>query len=91
MGFLATVSDWFKRETADVKQATQRLEDRIDADLTRRERELADAPLARMESIRSDTQAEDLLTEIQAKIDGRQAKALADDELSTPPPEMPTP
>jgi phage shock protein A len=87
MGFLDSVSRWFKREAAEARQSVAALEERLDADLTRRERELQATAEERIEMIRSDTGAEDTLAEIQARIDRAQAHADATAELDDPPPE----
>ncbi len=84
MGFLDAVTSWFRREAQDVKGGVERLEDRVDADLTRKERELDATPEERMEMIQAETGADDALAEIQAKIDGSQAHAEASAELIEP-------
>ncbi len=84
MGFLDAVNSWFRREARDVKDGVERLEGRVDADLTRKERELDATPEERMETIQAETGADDALAEIQAKIDGSQAHAEARAELIEP-------
>ncbi len=81
MGLLDSVTRWFRREAADVKASVDALEDRLDADLTRRERELDADPEERMRMIQEETASDDLLADVQAKIDGVQARADAEEEL----------
>ena len=82
MGFLDAVSGWFKREASDVKASVDALEDRLDADLTRKERELSATPEEKMELIQADNSADDALAAIQDKIDGAQAHADATADLT---------
>ncbi len=84
MGFLDAVTSWFRREAQDVKDSVDRLEDRVDADLSRRERELDATPEERMEMIQEETAADDALAEIQSRIDRSQAQAEAHADLATP-------
>lgn len=81
MGFLDTVTSWLKREAADVKESVDALEERLDADLSRRERELEATPEERIEMIQADTGVDDALAEIQDKIDRAQASAEANSDL----------
>lgn len=81
MGFLDSVKSWFSREAADVKASVDDLEQRFDADLDRKERELAATPEEKIEMLQADTSSDDLLAEVQAKIDAQQGKALANEEL----------
>lgn len=85
MGFLDAVTGWFKREAGDVKDSVDRLEGQLDADLSRRERELDASPEDKMAMIQDDTSAIDAMAAIQDKIDGVQALAEADAELLDPP------
>ena len=81
MGFLDSVTNWFKREASDVKESVDRLEGRLDADLSRKERELDATPEERMAMIQEETSADDALAAIQDKIDGVQAHADAEADL----------
>lgn len=85
MGFLDSISKWFKREAADVKQSVDQLEGQLDADLSREERELNATPEEKMAMLQEDTSADDALAAIQDKIDGVQAHAEADADLLEPP------
>lgn len=87
MGLLDTVSSWFKREAADVRESVDALEERLDADLTRRERELRATPEERIEMITADTGADDALAEARARIDRAQARAEATSDVDDPHPE----
>lgn len=81
MGFLDTVTSWLKREAADVKESVDALGERLDADLSRRERELEATPEERIEMIQADSGVDDALAEIQDKIDRAQASAEANSDL----------
>ncbi len=73
MGFFDEVKSWFSSKTEE-----------LDADLARKERELAATPEEKMAALQEDTTADDLLANIQEKIDGVQAHAEADAELIEP-------
>mgnify|MGYP000306204349 CR=1 FL=1 len=81
MGFLDTVTGWFKREAKDVKDSVDQLEDRLDADLRRREHEMTASPEERMEMIQAETGVDDAFAAIQDRIDGSQAHADATADL----------
>ena len=81
MGFLDRLSGWFRREAEDVATSLDELEDRLDADLTRRERELAADPSERMEMISEDTTSDDLLASVRDRIEGSTARADAVEDL----------
>lgn len=87
MGFLDAVTGWFKREASDVKASVDRLESDLDADMSRKERELAATPEEKMAMIQEETSADDALSAIQDKIDGVQAHAEANADLIDPAPE----
>lgn len=87
MGVLDSLSRWFKREASEVKASVDRLEQDLDADLSRRERELTATPEERMAMIQEDTSADDALAAIQDKIDGAQAHAEAEADLMDPEPD----
>lgn len=84
MGFLDAVTSWFKREASDVKASVDQMEDRFDAELTRRERELDATPKQRMEMIQAETASDDALDEIQSKIDSARAHADATADVIGP-------
>jgi len=88
MGFLDAVTGWFKREADDVKASFDRLEGELDADMTRKERELNATPEERMAMIQDESSADDAIAAIQAKIDGVQAHAEADAHLIDINPEV---
>ena len=89
MGFLDSVTSWFKREAAEVKDSVGDLENRLDADLSRKEREFAATPEEKMDMLSEKIEAEDdAFAAIQDKIDAKHGKALADEELiDNPDPE----
>ena len=84
MGLLDAFTTWIRNEARDVKASLDRTEDRLDADLTRRERELNATPEERMEMIQAEAGSSDALADIQNKIDGAQAKAEANADLLDP-------
>lgn len=90
MGFLDAVTGWFKREASDVKASVDRLESDLDAELSRKERELNATPEERMAMIQEESSADDALAAIQDKIDGVQAHADADAELIDIDPDVET-
>ncbi len=86
MGFLDSVTNWFKKEAAEVKQSADKLEAKLDADLTRKERELNASPEEKMELLQDRIEAEDdAFAAVQDKLDAKQGKALADEELIDQP------
>lgn len=87
MGLFKAVSSWFKSEAQDVRASVDRIEDQLDHDLTRKERELAATPEEKMAMIQEDTSADDALAAIQDKIDGVQAHAEAEADLIDPEPD----
>ena len=86
MGLLDALTGWFKKEARDVKQAVDGLEDKLDSDLSRRERDLTATPEERMATIAEEQDGDDLLAEVQAKLDEQHGRALAEEELIDPPP-----
>ena len=90
MGFLDSVTSWFKREAAEVKDSVGDLENRLDADLSRKEREFAATPEEKMDMLSEKIEAEDdAFAAIQDKIDAKHGKALADEELIDQPDDEP--
>ncbi len=88
MGFLDSLTSWFKREAGDVKESVGQLEDKLDADLSRKERELAATPEEKIDMLTEKIEAEDdAFAAIQDKIDAQQGKALANEELMDAPPD----
>lgn len=81
MGFLDTVRRWLADEAAEAKDSLDGLERRLDADLTRRERELERSPTERLDSIRAETGSDDLLAEVQDAVDRSAAAAEASAEV----------
>ena len=81
MGFLDAVTKWFEREATDVKASVDRLEGRLEDDISRKERELSASPEEKLAMLQEDTSTDDALAAIQDKIDGVQAHAEADADL----------
>jgi hypothetical protein len=54
MGLLDDITAWFRRERADVGEAIDDLEDRVDDHLDRKERELTATPAERLEMIQEE-------------------------------------
>lgn len=72
MGLWDSVKAFFRRETADVAEGLSSLRDKLDEELTRRERELEATPSERMEMIQDELDAaDDRLAELEAELDRR--------------------
>jgi predicted nuclease with TOPRIM domain len=72
MGLWDSVKAFFRREVADVSEGLSDLRDRLDEELTRRERELEATPSERMEMIQGEIDAaDDRLAELEAELDAR--------------------
>ena len=82
MGLLDSISRWFKNEATDIKSSVDDLEQRLDTDMSRKERELAASPEERLEMIQDEIGESDSFSAIQDKIDATQGKALADADLA---------
>ena len=83
MSLWDTVKSFFAREAADVKEGLDGLKDKLDAELTKREREMEATPSERIEMIEGDmAETESVFDRIEADIDGRSASADADEEVS---------
>ncbi len=54
MGFLDSLKAWLLTEKADLAESTAELEQRLDADLDRREAQLAESPGEAMERIQGE-------------------------------------
>jgi len=81
MGFFDSFKNWFKSEAAEVKSSVSEVGDKLDRDLTRRERELEMTPSEKLESIQGEI-SDDPFAAARDKIDGAQSKALAKEELA---------
>lgn len=81
MGFLDTISAWFKRERTELTDSMNEVHDRLDADLSRRERELHATPEERLRQLQSQID-DDPFAEIRAKVEGLDAQSHAVAELS---------
>lgn len=76
MGFLDSLRAWFRTEAEEAKDAARQAKGRLEADLDRREAELRATPEERLEQLQRDIADGDTTFEdLQAKIDGRAAKA----------------
>ncbi len=82
MGILDSISGWFKKEAAEVKNSVDNLEQRLDTDLSRKERELTAPPEAKLDMIQDEIDETDSFSAIQDKIDATQGKALADADVA---------
>lgn len=82
MGLLDSFSRWFKKEAAEVKSSVDGLEQRLDTDLSRKERTIAASPEERLDMIQEEIGESDPFSAIQDKIDATQGKALADADLA---------
>ncbi len=68
MGLLDSLTTWFRREKADVTESLDQLEQKLDADLSRKERELAATPEERLDMIQDEI-ADDPFAEIRERIE----------------------
>lgn len=91
MGILDSISGWFKKEATEVKSSVDNLEQRLDTDLSRKEREMAASPESRLEMIQEEIDDTDSFSAIQDKIDATQGKALADADLAEADAELQSP
>jgi phage shock protein A len=85
MGVWDSMKAWFKTEATDLGEAKQELETRLDQDLTRRERQLAETPeesLGRLQEEATDSEAS--FAAISDKIDQAVARAAAAAEANPP-------
>jgi hypothetical protein len=80
MGLWEAVRGWFKREAADLAEAKDELEDRLDADLGRRERQLTETPDQAMGRIQDEIHSDSSFTAISDKIEAAAARATAEAE-----------
>ena len=84
MALWDSVKRFLKREAADVKDGFEDLRDNFEAELTRREDELAAAPSERLDMIKEDIEASaDAFDNIEAKVNERMAAGNAVAELDT--------
>ena len=84
MGFLDSLKTWFRSESADAKDLLGETRDRLASDLDRREAELHATPSERLEQLQEQiADGENSFDALRDKIEGREAKADAVDELST--------
>ena len=73
MGFLDQVRGWLRREKADVSDALREAEQRLDADLSRKERELTETPEEGLKRIQDEIGANpDPLDEIRGRVGGQE-------------------
>lgn len=78
MGVWDTVRSWFKSEAVELVDAKKDLEERLDADLTRRERQLDETPAEALERLqREAADSDDSFSAISDKIDAAAARAAA--------------
>ncbi len=88
MGLLDSITAWFKSETADVKDAVGNVTRDLDADLSRKERELTASPAERIDMLQDEIDSDNSLDAIRDRIDGATAHADAVEELSANPPDQ---
>jgi phage shock protein A len=78
MGMWDSLKAWMKREAADLKDATDDLEQQLDADLSQRERQLNESPAEAMERLQAEIARNDsTLSELEDKIGQAGARAEA--------------
>ncbi len=90
MGFFNTIKKWFSAEAAEVKESASAAKSRLEAEMDRREADLAATPEQKLERIQSEID-QDPFAKIRDKIEGEQAHADAVDELTQPTDDPPTP
>jgi hypothetical protein len=77
-----TLKSFFAREASDVKEGLDGLRDKLDAELTKREREMEASPSERIEMLEGEMgETESVLDRIEAEIDGRESSAEAAEEI----------
>ncbi len=72
----------FKKEAADVQEGLSSLRDKLDDELSRREREMEASPSERIEMIQGEVDATgSRMEELEAELDSRSAAADSADDL----------
>jgi methyl-accepting chemotaxis protein len=83
MGLWNSVKAWVKREASDLKEATDDLEQQLDADLSRREEQLDETPQESVERLQAEIeQGDSAYAELGDKISQAAARAAAASEVS---------
>ena len=76
MGFLHTLKAWLRTEAADLAESAKQMEERLDADLSKRERQLNETPEEAMKRLQSEIDdSESSFDAISDKIGHAAAKA----------------
>ncbi|MDH3498581.1 MAG: hypothetical protein OEM97_00525 [Acidimicrobiia bacterium] len=81
MSLWDTLKSLIAREAADVKEGLDGLRDKLDAELTKKEREMEASPAERIEMLQDDMSTENVFDRIEADIDSR----LSDDDGQNEP------
>ena len=81
MGLLSGITSCFKQEATDAKAAVDQLEQRLDVDLGRKERELAASPSERLDMLQDEIDQSSGLDAVREKIERSAAHADASAEL----------
>lgn len=82
MGILDSLSKLLKRESAELKDVLDKAEQRANASLDRKERDLALTPEERLAKIQGEIDESDPLAEMRDKIEHKAAKAKATEDLA---------
>ena len=82
MGFLDSLSKLLKRESADLKDVLDNAEQRMNASLDQKERDMALTPEERLAKIQGEIDDSDPLAEMRDKIEHKAAKAKATEDLA---------
>jgi ribosome-associated translation inhibitor RaiA len=69
MGLLSGITSCFKQEATDAKAAVDQLEQRLDVDLGRKERELAASPSERLDMLQDEIDQSSGLDAVREKIE----------------------
>ncbi len=82
MGFIDTLAKLFKKESSDLKDVLSDAEQRANATLDRKEREMAMTPEEKLAAIQSEIDESDPMAEMRDKIEHKSAKAETVEEIA---------
>ncbi|MEM7276178.1 MAG: hypothetical protein AAF547_24100 [Actinomycetota bacterium] len=82
MGVLDSLKAWFRTEAAEARDLGRSTQSRLEADLDRREAELALTPEERLDQLQQQIEDDGGLDALRDKIEGRHLRADADAELA---------
>lgn len=83
MGLLDSLKSWLSSEASEAADVGRNTKGRLEADLDRREAELAATPAERMEQLQAKiAEGDDSFDDLRSKIEGRELKAEAVSEVA---------